>query len=167
MRYRTFGRFGWQVSDVGYGMWGLAGWTGRDDAESRTSLQLAVDLGCNFFDTALAYGEGHSEKLLGELVRNNSGKRLVVASKIPPGNRIWPSRRGFRLAEVFPPDYIRSSTEVSLRNLGLPFIDLMQFHVWEDEWATDNRWQKVVADLKREGLIKAIGISVNRWEPTN
>lgn len=167
MRYRTFGRLGWRVSEVGYGMWGLAGWTGRDDAETRESLQLAVDLGCNFFDTALAYGEGHSETLLGELVRQNPGKGLIVASKIPPKNRVWPSRRGFQLADVFPADYIRSSTETSLKNLGLPTIELMQFHVWEDDWAADDRWQKAVADVKRAGLVKAIGVSVNRWEPAN
>jgi aryl-alcohol dehydrogenase-like predicted oxidoreductase len=167
MRYRTFGRLGWKVSEVGYGMWGLAGWTGRDDAETRQSLRLAVDLGCNFFDTALAYGEGHSEGLLGELVRANPGKGLIVASKIPPKNRVWPSRRGFQLADVFPPDYIRSSTDVSLKNLGLPAIDLMQFHVWEDAWAGDDRWQMAVADLKAQGLVKAFGISVNRWEPAN
>ena len=167
MRYRTFGRLGWKVSEVGYGMWGLAGWTGRDDAETRQSLRLAVDLGCNFFDTALAYGEGHSEGLLGELVRANPGKGLIVASKIPPKNRVWPSRRGIQLADVFPPDYIRSSTDVSLKNLGLPAIDLMQFHVWEDAWAGDDRWQKAVADLKAQGLVKAFGISVNRWEPAN
>jgi aryl-alcohol dehydrogenase-like predicted oxidoreductase len=167
MRYRTFGRLGWRVSEVGYGMWGLAGWSGRDDQETRRSLQLAVDLGCNFFDTALAYGEGHSETLLGELVRNNSGKGLIVASKIPPKNRVWPSRRGFKLADVFPTDYIRSSTEVSLKNLGLPAIDLMQFHVWEDAWADDDRWHKPLADLKRQGLVKAFGVSVNRWEPAN
>jgi aryl-alcohol dehydrogenase-like predicted oxidoreductase len=167
MRYRAFGRLGWRVSDVGYGMWGLAGWTGHDDAETQQSLQLSVDLGCNFFDTALAYGEGHSEQLLGELVRNNRGKRLIIASKIPPKNRVWPSRRGFKLDDVFPADYIRSSTETSLNNLGLPAIGLMQFHVWEDDWAADERWQKAVADLKRDGLVKAIGISVNRWEPAN
>jgi aryl-alcohol dehydrogenase-like predicted oxidoreductase len=167
MRYRTFGRLGWKVSEVGYGMWGLAGWTGRDDDETRRSLQLAVDLGCNFFDTALAYGEGKSETLLGELVRNNPGKGLVVASKIPPKNRLWPSRRGFKLDDVFPADYIRQSTEVSLKNLGLPALDLMQFHVWEDEWAADDRWQKAVAALKRDQLVKGIGISVNRWEPAN
>jgi aryl-alcohol dehydrogenase-like predicted oxidoreductase len=167
MRYRTFGRLGWQVSDLGYGMWGLAGWTGRDDAETRQSLQLAVDLGCNFFDTALAYGEGHSETLLGELVRTNLGKGLIVASKIPPKNRIWPSRRGFKLDDVFPADYIRTSTETSLKNLGLPALDLMQFHVWEDEWAADDRWHKAVARLKADGLVRAIGISVNRWEPAN
>lgn len=167
MRYRKFGRLDWKVSEVGYGMWGLAGWTGRDDAETRQSLQLAVDLGCNFFDTALAYGDGHSETLLGELVRNNPGKGLVVASKIPPKNRTWPSRRGFKLDDVFPADYIRSSTEVSLKNLGLPSLDLMQFHVWEDDWAADDRWQKAVASLKADGLVKAIGVSVNRWEPAN
>jgi aryl-alcohol dehydrogenase-like predicted oxidoreductase len=167
MRYRTFGRLGWQVGEVGYGMWGLAGWTGRDDDETRQSLRLAVDLGCNFFDTALAYGEGHSEAVLGELVRNSPGKGLIVASKIPPKNRVWPSRRGFKLADVFPPDYIRSSTETSLKNLGLPSLDLMQFHVWEDDWAADDRWQKAVEGLKRDGLVKAIGVSVNRWEPAN
>jgi aryl-alcohol dehydrogenase-like predicted oxidoreductase len=167
MRYRTFGRAGWKVSEVGYGMWGLAGWTGRDDDETRQSLQLAVDLGCNFFDTALAYGEGHSETLLGELVRNNPGKGLIVASKIPPKNRVWPSRHGFRLADVFPADHIRSSTETSLKNLALPSLDLMQFHVWEDDWAADDRWQKAVEALKRDGLVKAVGASVNRWEPAN
>ncbi|MBO0698495.1 MAG: aldo/keto reductase [Zavarzinella sp.] len=167
MRYRTFGRLGWRVSEVGYGMWGLAGWTGREDAQTRQSLQLAADLGVTFFDTALAYGEGHSETLLGELVRNNPGRGLVVASKIPPKNRVWPSRRGFRLDDVFPADYIRSSTETSLKNLGLPALDLMQFHVWEDAWAADDRWQKAVAGLKRDGLVKGIGVSVNRWEPAN
>ena len=94
MRYRTFGRTGWQVSKIGYGMWGLAGWTGADDAATRQSLQLAVDLGCNFFDTALAYGEGRSEQFLGELVRANPGKTLYVGTKVPPKNRQWPSRRG-------------------------------------------------------------------------
>lgn len=167
MEYRTFGRTGWQVSAVGYGMWGLAGWTGRDDDQTRASLQLAADLGCTFFDTAFAYGEGHSEQLLGELVRNNPGKKLATATKIPPKNRTWPSRRGFKLADVFPADYIRSSTETSLKHLGLPSVDLQQFHVWEDEWADDPSWQKAVEALKRDGLVKAIGVSVNRWEPAN
>lgn len=167
MDYRTFGRTGWPVSGVGYGMWGLAGWTGRDDTETRASLQLAADLGCTFFDTALAYGEGHSEALLGELVRANPGKRLIAATKIPPKNRVWPSRRGFKLADVFPADYIRSSTEISLKNLRLPSVDLQQFHVWEDEWADDPSWQRAVEALKRDGLIKAVGVSVNRWEPAN
>jgi aryl-alcohol dehydrogenase-like predicted oxidoreductase len=167
MHHRTFGRIGWQVSEVGYGLWGVAGWTGADDELSRQSMQLSVDLGCNFFDTALAYGDGKSERLLGELVRANPKKKLFIASKVPPKNRIWPSRRGFALDDVFPSDYIRQSLDISLKNLGLESIDLLQFHVWEDAWAADARWQKAVEELKRQGLIRAIGVSVNRWEPAN
>jgi aryl-alcohol dehydrogenase-like predicted oxidoreductase len=167
MRYRTFGRTGWQVSEIGYGMWGMGGWTGADDEESRRSLHEAIDLGCTFFDTAWGYGEGHSERLLGELVRANPGKRLYTATKIPPKNFRWPSRRGDPLDAAYPPDHIREYTEKSLANLGLPRVDLIQFHVWEDDWADDERWQRAVDDLKREGLVEAVGISINRWEPWN
>src|SRR6476646_7160734 len=131
----------------------MAGWTGSDDDESRQSLDRAVELGCNFFDTAWAYGDGKSEKLLGELLRRYPGKRLHVATKIPPKNRQWPARPQFALDEVFPPDYIREYTEISLKNLGVETIDLQQLHVWTDEWADDDRWQKAVASLKEEGLI--------------
>ncbi|HEY4721813.1 MAG TPA: aldo/keto reductase [Anaerolineae bacterium] len=167
MRYRTFGRTGWQVSDVGYGMWGMGGWTGSDDEESLQSLRRSVQLGCNFFDTAWAYGEGHSEKLLGQLVREYPDRKLYVATKIPPKNFKWPSKPEYPLDQTFPPDHIRRYTESSLKHLGLDSLDLTQFHVWDDGWANDDRWQKAVADLKREGLIKAIGISLNRWEPEN
>jgi aryl-alcohol dehydrogenase-like predicted oxidoreductase len=167
MRYRTFGRTKWQVGEIGYGMWGMAGWTGSDDAESIESLQLAADLGCNFFDTAWAYGNGHSERLLGRLIRDNPSRRLYAATKVPPKNRVWPSRRGFQLADVFPSDYIRDYAERSLENLGVERIDLLQFHVWEDAWADDARWQRVMDDLRREGLIGAVGVSINRWEPAN
>lgn len=167
MRFRTFGRTGWEISEVGYGMWGMGGWSGSDDDESLRSLQLAVELGCNFFDTAWGYGEGHSERLLGRLVRENPGRKLYIATKIPPKNRSWPSKRGFRLDDVFPADHIREFTEKSLANLGVPSLDLIQFHVWEDEWADDERWQKEVESLKREGLVEAVGISINRWEPWN
>lgn len=167
MQYRTFGRTGWPVSEIGYGMWGLAGWTGSDDDETMQSLHRSVELGCNFFDTAWAYGSGHSEKLLGQLVRAYPDKRLYTASKIPPKNFKWPSRRGYTLDECFPPDHIRKYTERSLTNLGLDSLDLMQFHVWEDAWARDDRWQRAMSDLKSEGLIHAVGVSVNRWEPWN
>ena len=167
MKTRTFGRTGWQVSELGYGMWGMAGWAGSDDAESMQSLQLAVNTGCNFFDTAWAYGDGHSERLLAQLVRANPDKTLYTATKIPPKHRLWPSRRGDKLEDVFPSTYIREYTESSLENLGLPRVDLMQFHVWEDDWTDDERWQRAVDDLKREGLVRAIGISINRWEPWN
>lgn len=167
MRYRTFGRIGWQISDIGYGMWGMGGWSGSDDEESLRSLHRAVELGCNFFDTAWAYGAGHSEKLLGQLVRAYPNKKLYTASKIPPKNFKWPARPSYKLEETFPADHIRQYTESSLKNLGLPSLDLMQFHVWDDSWANDERWQKAVAELKREKLIQAVGISVNRWEPEN
>ena len=148
-------------------MWGMAGWSGADDEESLESLQLAVDHGVNFFDTAWAYGDGHSERLLGRTVRSNRAARLYVATKVPPKHRQWPSRRGDSLEEVFPADYIREYTHRSLENLGFTTIDLLQFHVWEDAWAEDERWQRAIDDLKREGAIRAVGISLNRWEPWN
>ena len=167
MKQRAFGRTGWQVGEIGYGMWGLGGWTGSDDEESVDSLQLAIDHGCNFFDTAAAYGDGHSERILGHVLRANAEKTLYAATKVPPKNRTWPSRRGFLVDDVFPADHIREFTERSLNNLGTPSIDLLQFHVWEDDWADDDRWQRVVGELKREGLIRAAGVSINRWEPEN
>src|SRR6185436_1705103 len=167
MKYRRFGRTNWQVGEIGYGMWGMAGWTGSDDEESLESLQLAVDRGCNFFDTAWAYGDGHSERLLGQIVRANPDKEIYTATKVPPKNRRWPSRRGDALRDVFPSAYIREYCEKSLANLGLPSVDLLQFHVWEDDWAEDREWQRAVDDLRREKLVRAVGVSVNRWEPSN
>ena len=167
MRERTFGRLGWRVGEVGYGMWGMAGWTGSDDDESRASLQLALDSGVTLFDTAWAYGGGRSERLLGELARANPDRRVFTATKIPPLNRQWPTRRGDALANAFPAAHIREYTERSLANLGLPALDLIQFHVWEDAWAQDDDWQRAVDDLRREGLVRGVGISVNRWESWN
>ena len=167
MKYRRFGKTNWQVSEIGYGMWGMAGWTGSDDKESLLSLQRSVDLGCNFFDTAWAYGEGHSEQLLGQIVRNNPDKKLFIATKIPPKNFIWPSRREFSLDDCFPPDHIEKYVHSSLKNAGLEKFDLMQFHVWEDQFTEDDRWVKKMDELRAQGLIDAIGISINRWEPWN
>ncbi len=167
MRYRRFGRTGWQVSEIGYGMWGMAGWSGSDDAESFEALKAAVERGVNFFDTAWAYGEGRSEKLLGRLVQEYPGKRLFTATKIPPKNFKWPARSTYTLDETFTEDHIRRYAEASLKNLGLECVDLLQFHVWNDKWAQDERWQKAVSDLRKEGMIRACGISVNRWEPEN
>ena len=167
MDYRIFGRTGWSASEIGYGMWGLAGWTGSEEATYQEALDRAVALGCNFFDTAWGYGNGKSEQILGRLVRNHPDRRLIVATKIPPRNFRWPSQRGFTLDECFPADHIRAYTEKSLANLGAATIDLQQFHVWEDAWAHDERWQRAVDDLKSQGMIRAIGVSVNRWEPAN
>jgi aryl-alcohol dehydrogenase-like predicted oxidoreductase len=167
MNYRTFGRTGWQVSDIGYGMWGMGAWTGSDDAESLQSLQRAVDLGCNFFDTAWVYGNGHSEKLLGQLVKRNSDKKLYVATKIRPKDWHYPARPDDRLQDSYPPDHIEEFTHESLRNLGVETIDLMQIHTWNDSWLRDESWYKKLDELRAQKLIAAIGISLNRWEPWN
>ncbi len=167
MNYRRFGRTNWKVSEIGYGMWGMGGWTGSDDDESLQSLQRSVDLGCNFFDTAWGYGAGHSEGLLGRLVRANPDKKLYTATKMPPKNFIWPSRREFALEDCFPPDHIEEYVHKSLENAGLDSYDLMQFHTWEDGWLADDRWVHKLADLRSQGLIQAVGISINRWEPWN
>lgn len=167
MRYRNFDRAGRSVSEIGYGMWGLAGWTGSDEAETRTSLRRAVELGCTFFDTAWAYGNGLSERFLGKLLREFPDRDLFVATKVPPRNFQWPSKRGTRLEDCFPADHIREYAERSLANLGSETIDLLQFHVWEDDWSDDERWQRAIEDLKRQGTIRHAGVSVNRWEPSN
>lgn len=167
MKYRKFGRTGWMVSEIGYGMWGMGGWTGSKDDESMQSLQRAVDLGCSFFDTAWGYGAGKSEGLLGELVRANKNRKLYTATKMPPKNFKWPSRREYSLDDCFPPDHIQKYVESSLKNAGIDSFDLMQFHTWEDGWLADERWIHKMMELKRQGLFHAIGISLNRWEPWN
>jgi len=167
MQTRGFGRLGWPVSEVGYGLWGMGGWTGSDDASSTAALERAIELGCTFFDTALAYGHGHSERLLAPVLARHRDNQLIVATKIPPKNMKWPALASYPLQEVFPADHMRRSTEESLRNLGLTSVDLQQCHVWSDHWANDPAWQRAVDDLKSEGLIRAFGISVNRWEPGN
>jgi aryl-alcohol dehydrogenase-like predicted oxidoreductase len=163
------GRTGWSVSEVGFGMWGVGerAWTGGDDATGGGALRLAVELGCTFFDTAWIYGEGHSERLLGSLLNDLPQQRLYAATKVPPKDRRWPSTRDSRLADVFPDDHVRHQLELSRANLGVDRIDLLQYHVWEDAWAGDGQWQDQVKALKDDGVVDAVGISVNRWEPWN
>lgn len=167
MNYRNFGRTKWQVSEIGYGMWGMGSWSNSEDSESLASLQAAVDLGCNFFDTAYAYGEGHSEGLLGQIVRANEGARLYTATKIPPKNQKWPAKPEFTLEDCYPPDHIAEFVHRSLENSGLKSFDLIQFHTWEDSWIDDEGWAMQLAELCEQGLIEAVGISINRWEPWN
>jgi aryl-alcohol dehydrogenase-like predicted oxidoreductase len=167
MKYRKLGRTNWKVSEIGVGMWGMAGWSGSDDRESLETLQLAVDMGCNFFDTAWGYGEGRSENLLGQLIRANRDTKLYTATKVPPKNRKWPSKREYTLDDCFPPDHIKEYVEKSLKNADLGSYDLMQFHTWEDSWLEDDRGIKKMMELKEQGYIHAIGISINRWEPWN
>jgi len=167
LRYRTFGRTNWQVSEIGYGMWGLAGWTGSDDAESLASLQRSIDLGCNFFDTAWAYGDGHSEVLLGQALRANPSKKLYAASKVPPKNRCWPSQREFSVDVSYPPEYVFEYVDKSLQNIGVETLDLIQYHTWEDHWLDDDRTIRTIEQLRASGKVQAVGISMNRWEPQN
>lgn len=167
MKYRRFGRTNWQVSEVGYGMWGLAGWTGTDEKEMDRALDHSVELGCNFYDTAWAYGAGKSEQILGNLLKRHSAKRLYVATKIPAKNFKWPARPEYPIGETYPASHIVDYTERSLKNLSVDSIDLQQFHVWDDSWAKEDDWKKGVEQLKKAGKVKHFGISVNRWEPEN
>ena len=167
MQYRTFGRTGWKVSEVGYGMWGMADWTGSEEKEVNYALDRSIELGCNFFDTAWGYGKGLSEQILNKTIKRHPGKRLYVATKIPPKNFTWPSQPQFKLEEVFPAAHIVEYTEKSLKNLGIETIDLQQFHVWEDNWAQLDEWQEAITQLTKAGKVQAWGISVNRWEPNN
>ena len=167
MKYRRFGRTNWQVSEIGYGMWGMAGWTGSDDAESLASLQRSIDLGCNFFDTAWAYGDGHSEELLGKAIRANPNKKLYIATKVPPKNREWPSKREFSLDVSYPQEYVFEYVDKSLRNIGVDVLDLIQYHTWEDKWLDDDRTARTIEQLRASGKVRFVGISMNRWEPWN
>ena len=167
MKYRRFGRTNWQVSEIGYGMWGMAGWTGSDDAESLASLQRSIDLGCNFFDTAWAYGDGHSEELLSKALSANPNKKLYIATKVPPKNREWPSKREFSLGVSYPPEYVFEYVDKSLRNIGVDALDLIQYHTWEDQWLDDERIVRTIEELRASGKVRFVGISMNRWEPWN
>ena len=168
MQYRTFGRTGWQVSEIGYGMWGMAGWTGSDDEESRQSLDRAVELGCNFFDTAWAYGDGRSEQLLGELLKRHPGQAALHRDQDPAEEpQVAGAARVSARATSSPPTTSASTPRSACGTSARRAIDLQQFHVWDDSWAADDRWQRAVGALKEEGLVKAIGISINRWQPAN
>jgi aryl-alcohol dehydrogenase-like predicted oxidoreductase len=168
MQQRTLGRTGLEVSEIGYGAWGIGGsmWLGAQDDESLTALNRAVDLGVRLIDTALAYGDGHSEELVGRVVRER-GERIVVATKIPPKNLKWPAPDGSDPEDAFPADHIRACTERSLRNLGLDTIDLQQFHVWSDDWVGRGSWLEAIEELKAEGRIRAFGVSINDHQPDN
>ena len=166
MRYRKLGRTNFEVGEIGYGAWGIGGkqWLGGSDGESRLALERAIELGVNLIDTALAYGDGHSEKLVGEVVRQ-SARKIFVATKVPPKNRIWPARAGTPISEVFPHDYILRCAGESLRNLGLETIDLLQLHVWHPEFLECDDWRRAFEELKRSGKVRAVGISAGEHDP--
>ncbi|WP_212635436.1 aldo/keto reductase [Saccharibacillus brassicae] len=168
MNYRTLGKTGLNVSEIGYGAWGIgnSGWLGAQDDESVKALHRAIDLGLNFIDTALGYGDGHSERLVGQVVRERS-ETVYVASKIPPANGQWPARAGVPSSETFTAEHVIQSTETSLRNLGLDTLDVQQFHVWSDEWVSQGDWLDGVQKLKEQGKIRHFGVSINDYQPAN
>lgn len=168
MNYRNLGKTGLQVSEVGYGAWGIGGsmWIGAQDDESVAALNKAFDLGVTFVDTALAYGDGHSEQIVGRAVKARS-EEIYVATKVPPKNGVWPAPDGIDPDEAFPKDHVVDRAEESLRNLGMETIDLLQFHVWSDEWVGRGSWLDAVEALKRDGKIRHFGISINDHQPAN
>jgi len=168
VQYRQLGRTGFRVSTVGYGTWGVGGkqWTGGRDEDSLAAMRRAIELDLNFFDTALAYGDGHAERLLANVLAG-SDSQVLVATKVPPKNRVWPAKRGTRIDEVFPFDHIVRSTEASLRNLKLDTIDLQQLHVWNPEWLTQDAWCRAFEHLKSEGKVRSVGISINDHDPNS
>lgn len=166
MKYRRLGRTGFEVSEIGYGAWGIGGtiWIGASDKESLRALQRAMELGVNFIDTALVYGDGHSEELVGKAVAD-APHRIYIATKVPPKNRLWPAPTGIGIEEVFPRDYMIRSAETSLKNLGLEVIDLLQLHVWSPEWTDREEWRRAFEDLKAQGKVRAFGLSLNNHQP--
>lgn len=171
MEYRVFGRLGWMISEIGHGTWGMGGgehgWTGSDNKEAIEGLDFSISLGCNFIDTAWIYGRGNSEVLVGKALKNNKDKKIYVATKVPPKDMNWPAKSNSKILDVYPNNHIEEYVSRSLENLDLQTIDLLQFHVWQDSWSKDDNWKIAVENLKRKGYIKAIGISINTWEPTN
>jgi aryl-alcohol dehydrogenase-like predicted oxidoreductase len=167
MKYRKLGRTGFDVSDIAHGLWGMSGWSGSEDQESLQAMQSAIDLGCNFFDTAWAYGEGKSDSLLGKILSSNKSKRLYAASKVPPLNGRWPATPEYKYRDVFPAAHVMSYAQKIREKLGTESIDILQFHVWDDSWANDAEFRETIEKLKSEKLIRFFGLSLNRWQPEN
>jgi aryl-alcohol dehydrogenase-like predicted oxidoreductase len=166
VKTRTLGRTGLEVSELGYGAWGISQreWIGAEDGESLRALHRAVELGVTFIDTALAYGNGHSEELVGRVVREST-ETVVVATKVPPRNGEWPARPGVAVEDVFPGYWIAACADRSLRNLGLDSIDVLQLHVWDRGWVGKGDWEETVARLKADGKVRFFGVSINDHEP--
>jgi aryl-alcohol dehydrogenase-like predicted oxidoreductase len=168
VRHRKLGRTGLEVSVLGFGAWGIGGseWIGADDSESLLALRRAIELGVTFIDTANAYGDGRSERLVGEAVRRGASG-VHVATKVPPMNDAYPASAANDVSEVFPARWIIERTEASLRNLGVETIDLQQLHVWTDEWTEQGDWLEAIERLKAEGKIRFFGVSLNVHQPWN
>ncbi len=166
MKHRVPGRTNFDLSEIGYGAWGIGGtmWIGASDKASLSALRRAIELGVNFIDTALVYGNGHSEELVGKVVEEAQCK-IYIATKVPPKNRLWPAPAGIGIEQAFPREYIVRCTEESLINLGVETIDLQQLHVWSPEWLGRDECPRAIEDLKSQGKVRAFGISINDHQP--
>jgi len=160
MKYRTFGRLGWQVSEIGFGAWAIGGgWGSQSEADSIAALHRALDLGCNFIDTAQGYGNGKSERIIGEVLADRKGEHIYVATKIPPAAGSWPPSPYDKVEESYPEAYLRERLEFSLRNLKTDCLDLVQLHTWTRAWNRAPVALEVLRRFQREGKIRGIGIS--------
>lgn len=182
MNYRTLGKTGLRVSEVGMGTWQLAGkpwgWDAPDEKESMRALHRFVELGGNFIDTAWVYGrvnepedekgEHCSEELIGEFIKESGNRdKVIIASKIPGKNRKWPARLGVPISEVFPKGYIEEMVDSSLQSLGIETLDLMQFHVWQDDFADNDDWKEEITRITKKGKVMHWGLSINDYQPSN
>jgi len=163
MQYRLLGKSGIQISEIGFGAWGIGGWGARDDAEATRALRRAYELGVTFYDTALAYGNGHSEGLIGKAFKTERHK-IVIASKIPPKTSRWPVKPNEPIRETFPADWVIECTEKSLKNLGTDYLDVIQLHAWTDAYCQHTEWLEAFQHLNEQGKIRAFGVSVNDWD---
>ncbi len=139
-------------------------WIGASDRESLKALRNALEQGVDFIDTALVYGNGHSEELVGQALAD-APRKVYVATKVPPKNFLWPARPGIGIEEVFPREHIVRSTEQSLKNLNLETVDLQQLHVWNPDWLDRDEWRRGFEDIKTQGKAQAVGISINDHQP--
>jgi len=166
MKFRPFGRTGWQVSEIGFGAWQLGGqWGKQDDAESIRTLHYAFDRGINFVDTAELYGAGHSEVVIGQALREWRGSKIYVATKAQPIR--WPDANDDdpKMRGRFPEWYLRDCVEASLRRLGVARIDLFQLHSWMPDGLASLDWLETLNKLRLEGKIDRIGVSLRDYRP--
>jgi len=161
LKYRTFGRTGWKVSDIGFGAWAIGGsWGPQSESDSVAALNRALDLGCNFIDTAQGYGDGKSERTIAQVLKGRKGEHVYVATKIPvksPG--AWPPSPYDKADERYPESYLRERLERSLRDLQTDCIDIVQLHTWTRTWNRDPRPLETLRKFQKEGKLRAIGIS--------
>src|SRR3954468_23064888 len=161
MKHRIFGRLGWKVSDVGFGAWAIGGgWGPQDDADSVAALHRALDLGCNFIDTAQGYGDGKSERVIAEVLSQRKGEKVYVATKIPPTSPgAWPPSPYNRVEDRYPEPYLRERLERSLRDLKTDCIDLVQLHTWTRAWNRAPRALDTLRKFQKQEKLLGIGIS--------